>query len=180
MMSTRKTNRLKEYDYNQSGYYFITICIQNMKELLGAIVGGGVLDAPQVMLSSFGQLIERQLSAINTHYARIDVQKYIIMPNHIHILMAINNEMTGFSSPANAILPSFISTFKRFVHKECGTKLFQRSYHDYIIRNESDYLRIWNYIDTNPAKWDEDCFNSKNFGASGTPPPTKISNNRKG
>ena len=49
-----------------------------------------------------------------------------------------------------------ISTIKRFTNKKCGTQLWQRSYHDHVIRNDSDYLEIWNYIDGNPTKWTED------------------------
>ena len=62
------------------------------------------------------------------------------------------------SAPTNAVIPHFVSTFKRFCRKDIGKQIFQRSYHDHIIRNEQDYLKIWEYIDNNPTKWKEDCF----------------------
>ena len=89
------------------------------------------------------------------------------MPNHIHLIVVISeaiqkgNILNGTSqapSPTNAILPKFVSLYKRYCNREYGDNLFQRSFHDHIIRNEADYQRIWNYIDTNPLKWNEDCF----------------------
>ena len=90
---------------------------------------------------------------------RITVEKYVIMPNHIHLLLTVDMNSGGTSkasSPTNAIVPHFMSTFKRFCHREIGKTIFQRSYHDHVIRNEQDYLKIWNYIEGNPSKWKED------------------------
>ena len=77
------------------------------------------------------------------------------------ILLVDNSGAGGTSrtpSPTNALIPHIISTLKRFCHRDVGEKFFQRSYHDYVIRGEEDYLKIWEYIDTNPARWKEDCF----------------------
>ena len=139
--------------------------------MLGRIVGDGVLDVPFVQLSEHGIISQKHISALNEHYEHISVLKYIIMPNHIHILLALNgsiqnNGTSGMQnngtsrtpSPTNAVIPSFVSTLKRFIHKDCGFVLFQRAYHDHIIRDESEYRRIWQYIDDNPVKWDEDCY----------------------
>ena len=81
----------------------------------------------------------------------------------IHLIIKIENRSrVGMSQApyptANAIIPKFISLFKRYCNREIGYNIFQRSFHDHIIRGENDYLKIWNYIDTNPAKWEEDCF----------------------
>ena len=64
----------------------------------------------------------------------------------------------GAPSPTNAVIPHFVSTLKRFCNRDTGMQVFQRSYHDHVIRNEDDYLKIWQYIDNNPARWQEDCF----------------------
>ena len=75
-------------------------------------------------------------------------------------------EYTGPSkapAPTNAVIPHLVSTLKRFCHKDIGNQIFQRSYHDHIIRNEQDYLKIWEYIGNNPAKWEEDCFYEEDF-----------------
>jgi len=62
------------------------------------------------------------------------------------------------TTPANAVVPRFLSTLKRFTNKQAGVNLWQRSFHDHVVRNEQGYLRIWQHIDSNAAKWKEDCF----------------------
>jgi REP element-mobilizing transposase RayT len=82
------------------------------------------------------------------------------MPNHVHLIVRVTtagNGAPGSSRPTQTI-PQVVAALKRFSNQEAGIKLWQTSYHDHIIRNEADYLRIWNYIDTNPAKWREDCY----------------------
>ena len=79
------------------------------------------------------------------------------MPNHIHFLVHVEENGTSRTpSPTNKTLPVLVSTIKRFSNKKCGIQLWQRSYHEHVIRNEQDYLEIWNYIDGNPSKWAED------------------------
>ena len=89
------------------------------------------------------------------------------MPNHIHLIIevltttgndCVLNGSSQAPNPTNEIIPKFVSLFKRHCNREIGKNIFQRSFHDHIIRGEKDYLKIWNYIDTNPQKWDEDCF----------------------
>ena len=98
-------------------------------------------------------------------YENIKVDKYIIMPNHIHMILIVENDYkngtSGAPSPTNETVPSFVSMLKRFTNKKAGRSLWQRSYHDHVIRNEKDYERIWNYIDTNLFKWEQDCYFSK-------------------
>ena len=65
---------------------------------------------------------------------------------------------TWASAPTAASVPNAVSALKRLVNRETGENIWQRSYHDHVIRGERDYLEIWNYIDTNPARWREDCF----------------------
>jgi len=92
---------------------------------------------------------------------RIRVEKFAVMPNHIHLLLIVEMDQNGTSrapSPTNALIPHFISTFKRFCNREIGENVFQRSYHDHVIRNQQDYLKIWEYIDNNPKQWELDCF----------------------
>ena len=156
----RKPNRLASYDYNQAGAYFITICTQDRKCILSRIVGGGVLDAPDNLLTDVGKIVEKNILS-GEYVERVSVTKYVIMPNHIHLLLVVGANTSGTSkapSPTNALIPHFISTFKRFCHREIGERIFQRSYHDHIIRNEQDYLKIWEYIENNPKQWELDCF----------------------
>ena len=161
----RKKNRLGYYDYNQNGAYFITICTDDRKCLLSRIVGGGVLDAPATHLRSYGAVVDRRIREMNQVYSNVQTVKYVIMPNHVHLLICIDRQenygAAGTSrtpSPTNEIIPRYVSTFKRLCNRETGINIWQRSYHDHIIRGQSDFEMIWNYIDTNPARWEQDCF----------------------
>jgi len=161
-LPVRKNIRLKNYNYSSNGAYFITICTENMCKTLGNIVGGGVLDAPRIQLSQYGEVVEKHLLAINSHYDDLNIEKYVIMPNHVHMIILIYNEKeigasrTPPPTRANEYIPRFISTLKRFVHKDCGFQLFQRGYHERIIRNDAQYLNRWQYIDNNLVKWADD------------------------
>ena len=156
----RKPNRLSSYDYDREGTYFLTICTQDRKCLLSKIVGGGALDAPQNQLTDIGKIVEKYIRSGN-QMDRVRVEKYVIMPNHIHILLMVEMDTSGTpraSSPTMAVVPRFISAFKRLTNKEIGKDIFQRSYHDHVIRDKMDYLKIWEYIDNNPKQWELDCF----------------------
>ena len=108
-----------------------------------------------------GEIVQQHILCGNRILC-VTVDKYVIMPNHIHFILLVDRADTGGTSrspsPTNAVIPHFVSTFKRFCHKDAGRKIFQRSYHDHVIRGEKDYLKIWEYIDNNPARWKEDCF----------------------
>jgi len=82
------------------------------------------------------------------------------MPNHVHLLITVeeNGGPPRASAPTMASVPYAVSALKRLVNRETGENIWQRSYHDHVIRGERDYLEIWNYIDTTPARWREDCF----------------------
>jgi len=156
----RKRTRLPEYNYNTAGYYFVTVCTRNKRCILGSVVGRGILDAPQVRLSESGKLVEAALSYLDEHMERIHINKYVIMPNHIHLILEVQdrtgNATSAASRPANTMVPSFMSSLKRFTNRQAGQAIWQAGYYDHIIRNEADYLRIWKYIDDNPTKWTQD------------------------
>lgn len=162
--SARKPTRLGVYDYSETGVYFVTICSKDKQNLFGSIVGGGALDAPRSALSPIGQIVDKYIRSTNK-IPEITVEKYVIMPNHIHLLLSVEHEngtsrapSPTSSSRANQLLPHAISTLKRFVNRDVGYNVFQRSFHDHIVRGEQDYREIWQYIDENPQKWQEDCF----------------------
>ena len=155
----RKRTRLGKYDYSSSGFYFLTICTKDKKKLLGKIVGDGAHDVPEVVLSDIGKVVQRYILSSN-RIKGVTIDKYVIMPNHIHLLVFVdditdkNKELTA----ENAVIPHVVSTFKRLCSREIGENIFQRSYYDHIVRNEKDYQRIWTYIETNPQKWNLDCY----------------------
>lgn len=156
-MQKRKSLRLTGWDYSQAAVYFVTICTQDKARLLGSIVGGGVLDAPHIELSPAGQTVERRLLEMERTYEHVSLPAYVLMPNHIHFLLVLAQMGTsGTPSPTNRGLPAFISAFKRLTNRDCGKALWQRSYYDHIIRDETDFLLHARYISENPQKWRED------------------------
>ncbi len=161
-LPVRKPNRLKEFDYNQNGAYFVTICTKDRKCILSNIVGDGVFDVPKIYLSKYGKIVKNRIDEMNIMYDNIFVEKYIIMPNHIHLVIRINNiteiqnGTSRTASPTNSTIPLFVSTFKRLTNKQIGNKIWQRSYHDHIIREEEDYINICEYINNNALKWQDD------------------------
>ena len=152
----RKRNRLQQFNYGTAGAYFITICVDKKETLLGKIVGGGVLDAPKIHLSALGRIIERQILSIN-NVPCVTVDHYVVMPNHIHLLLLVAETKESIHHSGD-IIPQTIGGFKRLCEREIGRDIFQRSYHDHIIRRDVDYQKIWQYIDTNPIRWNKDCF----------------------
>ena len=156
----RRTTRLKGYDYNMPGYYFITICTRDKQKLLCDIVGTGLLDGPQIRMLPMGKIAEKQLQLMSDFYDDIRLEKYVIMPNHIHLLihiLGIKEPQTG-DSVTNSKIAKFVGTFKRFSNKEYGMNIWQYRSHDHVIRGEQDYLKIWQYIEENPLRWADDCF----------------------
>lgn len=148
MKFSRKPNRLNGYDYSSQGAYFITICTLDRKCTLSHIVGGDALIAPQTNLTHFGEIAREYIESMP------GIDKYVIMPNHIHLLIAIDGPMKA-SAPTISV-PNLIRSFKVLVSKEIGQSIWQRSYHDHIIRDEEDYLNHLQYIENNPAKWSKD------------------------
>ncbi len=163
-LPTRKPPRLKNYDYSSPGMYFITICVKDRKSLLGEIVGGGDFDTPKMMLSVYGKILDKYIGLLNKKYSHIKTDKYIIMPNHFHLILCITDYKNGASetaAPYNSEISKFVSLLKRHCNREYGKNIWQRSFYDHIIRDENDYRTIWEYIDTNPEKWQQDCFYTK-------------------
>ena len=101
-------------------------------------------------------ICEKYINNINIKYKNVSVDKYVIMPNHIHLIISLYGTMRASSPTKN--IENIIRSFKIMVTKEIGKSIWQRSYHDHIIRGEKDYQKIWEYIDTNVIRWKKDCF----------------------
>ena len=156
----RKRTRLINFDYSRNGAYFITICTQDRKNILSSIVGEG-LAPPAIRLTPYGEIAEEQLLLLKKRYSHIMIEKYVIMPNHIHVLLRLNDD-TGGASPSPTV-SDIVCTFKSLTSCKCRRKygiqrMFQRSFYDHIIRNAEDYINIRNYIELNPVYWKKDCF----------------------
>ena len=159
----REKNRLENYDYSQEGAYFITICVKDRKPILSKVrVGTGGPDCPKILLLPYGEIADKYINQLNNFYNNISVIKYVIMPDHIHLLLSISSGQSRTPVPTrdnnkidnkNSTVSKFVSTFKRFCNKEYGNNIWQARYYDHIIRNQDDYNEKWDYIENNPKKW---------------------------
>lgn len=162
-MNIRKNNRLEFYDYSQNGAYFITICTRDKQKIfwvdnksqnsVGAVIG-----RPNDKLNNIGLIVKFGIEQISVHYPNTIIDKYVIMPNHVHILMRIENDEINGRPMTAPTISRIINQFKGYCTKQIGYPIWQKSFHDHVIRDEADYQRIWQYIDTNPIKWELDCY----------------------
>ena len=154
---TRRPNRLSHFDYSAPGAYFITICTQNRKCLFWENVGASIARPQTQRLSHYGTIVDQVIRNISAHYPAVSVDHYVVMPNHIHLLLQINTDPDGRAMPAPAI-STVVQQLKGIITKRLGHCVWQKLFHDHVVRNEQDYKKIWQYIDGNPSKWEEDCF----------------------
>ena len=164
-LPARKPNRLEGYDYSRNGAYFVTICTKDRLELLSRVVVGAATCRPQeyfhtqerphaqIELTQSGNIVEAAICQIPIIYTDWDVAKYVIMPNHVHLILTQNGRQI-----AAPTVSQIIGNMKRAVFLRLGYSLWQKSFHDHIIRNQEDYNRIVEYIENNPQNWEQDCF----------------------
>lgn len=167
MLLQRKNIRLPFYNYSTPGAYFVTIATKDKREILSEIIVGTVEDAgPEVKLTDYGRIAEKYLQQMNEFYTHIDIDNYVIMPNHIHFLLVIKSEENQLEyksefckvNNVNSEVSKFVSTFKRFCNKEYGENIWQSRSYDHVIRGDRDYREIYEYISNNPGRWVEDKF----------------------
>lgn len=153
----RKPNRLPDFDYSTPGAYFVTICVKDRKNLFWSGVGASIARPPKPYLSPWGQIVDQAIRNIPAHYPAISLDHYVVMPNHIHLLLHINTDDNGRAMLAPTI-STVIQQMKGAVTKKIGHSIWQKLFHDHVIRGDDDYLKIWQYIENNPCLWEEDCF----------------------
>ena len=144
-MKERKVTRLENYDYSSDGYYFITIVTKDREKILSEINLENI-----IILTEIGKLIEKSILFINQNENK--VLEYIIMPNHIHLIIKLKNSEKSILK----IVEDFKKFTTRNIKKDYGKILWQRSYYDKVIRNENQYIELLNYIRENPIKWNLD------------------------
>jgi len=167
----RKLNRLKNYDHSRSGCYFATLCTKNRIEHFGKI------EDAKMILSQHGVISERYWKEIPNHYKYVEIDEFIIMPNHIHGIIIINvnynkvgTEHCSVPTKKNyGLLSNIVKSFKNVVTKiihdqfqDYGFK-WQRSFYDHVIRDETSLNKIREYVVNNPLKWDWDKNNIENL-----------------
>ena len=154
----RKHPRLANYDYSSSGAYFVTICTQNRQCVLSHVVGRGLAPAG-IEYTEYGKIAEQQLLLLEERYACLTMDQYIIMPNHLHVILIMDAKTAG-ASPRPTVM-EVICAYKSLTTRECKKirpikKLFQTSFYDHIIRDRADYDAHLKYIRENPMRWQTD------------------------
>jgi len=163
----RRSVRLKGYDYTQAGAYFVTLCTWQRECLFGEIVGG------EMQLNDYGRVLEEEWLHTAVVRPNVDLDAFVIMPNHMHGIIVICDdpvEATRRVAPTGAIprivagsLGAMIGQIKSITTKRINTlrhtpgqAMWQRNYHDHIIRSEMALNNIRQYIAHNPMRWAED------------------------
>jgi REP element-mobilizing transposase RayT len=185
----RHSIRLKDYDYSQAGAYFVTTCTYNRKCLLGEVING------EMVLSEFSEVVEREWLRAAEIRPNVELDEFIIMPNHIHGIIVINESNVGATcrspegegtsplrkGPRSASIGAIIAGFKSAVTRRINdlrgtpyTPVWQRNYYEHVIRNENDLDEIRGYIINNPLKWDLDSENPNNVGATCRSPQGEV------
>ena len=109
---------------------------------------------PTVELLWHGEVADQYIRQMDAFYRHLSVDQYVIMPDHIHLLITIHAGHTGRDVPTRTSeIARFVGTFKRFCNKEYGSNIWQSRYYDHVVRNQQDYNEIWEYIENNPTKW---------------------------
>ena len=169
--------RLKDWDYRNNGAYFITINTGNRKHFFGEIINS------EMRLSPIGEYAENFWMEIPNHFPFVELGNFVVMPNHTHGVLIINNvkslqcndidkslqcnDSTGNQyysdiSPKSGSISTIIRSYKSVVSKHARLLNpefnWQPKFHDHIIRNSESFERIQNYIENNPSNWKEDKF----------------------
>ena len=183
MPHDRRNNslRLPDYDYSQSGGYYVTVCTHQKARLFGDVVDG------VVQLSDVGKIVEDVWLGLPDHYYHLRLGDYVVMPNHIHAIMILIDDEIALtpvgadlsSAPTNPnhtndsgedrqprkrhTISEIMRAFKSYSTLDVkrhldldNIKLWQRGFYDHIIRNVDDHRRIQQYIHDNPLKWESD------------------------
>ena len=161
----RKPTRWSGFDYNRGGAYFLTLCTQDRRKILSTVVetettkpvGDDAHGVPRIQLTRMGKIVEKYILSTN-NVNGVSVGDFVIMPNHIHLILFVEDGTPRASSPTRqtSVVSNCVSSLKRFVNKEIGENIFQRSFYDHIIRNNEEYMEICNYIILNPQNWEKD------------------------
>ena len=151
----RKHPRLRHYNYSLPGYYYVTIHTEKAAPSLSVIRQVSASNEIQVVLTPIGDLAKQELFALENRYPYVRIDKYVIMPTHIHVILQL---LTGERTRPG--LTDIVCAYKSLTTRVCNQtlgvlskKLFQTSFYESVLRNEQAYQQCWKYIDENPAKW---------------------------
>lgn len=159
----RKDIRLKGFDYGSPGAYFVTICTEKRKNFFWygpfdaekfswCSVGANCVRPKNLPLSNIGKIVFEELEIWNKTYDAVSLYSYVIMPDHLHIMVVISYDEYGRTQFAPT-LDRMVKQFKGAVTKKVGKSIWQKSFLEHVIRNKNDYETRMNYIYKNPLRW---------------------------
>ena len=148
----RKKLRLSYYDYSKQGFYFLTFNTYNREEILCSIKRSTTNEC-RIELSKFGKIVSKYIQRENEVQNTAEIISCVVMPNHVHMIVYVNDVRNQADTIQHKTIPNIISTIKRLSSKEAGFSLWQRSYYDRIIRNDEELTRALEYISENPRRW---------------------------
>ena len=167
----RRSIRLKDYDYAGPGAYFVTICTNGRRFVFGHVCNG------EMRLNEYGQAVQARWSGLPDHYANVELDAFVVMPNHVHGIIVIPDVGAGLRPARKGpihkpqALPEIIRAFKAFCSRRInemrgtrGAHVWQRNYYEHVIRDERSLNRIREYIVANPERWDLDRENPERRG----------------
>ena len=157
----RRSIRLPGYDYTQPGAYFVTICAYRRERLFGGV------EHQQVVLSAAGHIVEQNWLALSDHFAYIELDAFVVMPDHLHGIIIINDYgQPSECAPAdgtrarslNAVIQNLKSVSTRKINQMFQVRfvpVWQRGYYERVLRDDSELNNVRRYIEANPARWKE-------------------------
>lgn len=176
-MKNRKRNRMLGYNYSRNNLYFVTICVKDRKNYFGNVINSVGIGrdlsehhlseqntrGSSMELNDYGTIAQNQWNWLASQYEYVVLHTFIIMPNHVHAILEIDSNLVANQEMKIKSVSELIGAYKTTSSKQihlAGLSNFawQRSFHDHIIRNDSSYERISNYIATNPERWKIDTF----------------------
>lgn len=179
-LPVRKPLRLRNFDYNSPGAYFITFCTHNREKTLSRITVGALHEAPANELTERGRIVDEVIQTVPEHLG-VCVDAYVIMPNHVHLILVIEagkqhralheaplreEHIAHKRKMERSAISKTVGYIKMNASKRIRScygdgEVWHRRYHDHVVRNQRDYDMIAEYIQENPLRWQKDCFYSE-------------------
>jgi putative transposase len=173
----RRSIRLKDFDYTAGALYFVTICADRTRCIFGRVVDG------ETRLNLLGRIVEDEWTKSLELRRHIDLDAYVIMPNHFHAIVALFDQGAR-SAPLRGkrlqdgmqekSLASLIAGFKASATRRAAaalprlrTPIWQRNFYEHVVRDDRDLERIRGYVEANPARWEEDSYHPRFLAEAG-------------
>ncbi|MFN0291638.1 transposase [Pedobacter helvus] len=163
------SNRLQGFDYSSHGLYFVTICTKDRIHYFGNISSVETDNYPSLRLTKIGQIANDFWKEIPKHYPFVELDEFVIMPNHLHGILFFNrpeksdwieNKFGSQSQNLGAVIRAFKASVKRHANNYQIEFDWQTRFHDRIIRDDRELRAIRGYIINNPEKWTDDDLNA--------------------